>query len=224
MATRRVSGCATGNGGGTAMTDVIHLSTDELVKAINDEYGVILASERNKLPKAIAIGEKLVALRPRIAPNHGEWKAQFTGPERRLRISYETATVYIRLFERQAEWRKAAAEKNADPTSLTIEDVLRLLAKPKPEADNKGKSSKAAKAAVAEPATDPKPMVTLPPDQVVKNLELDYGDMFEALKRKYDRDDLLELTKRLAADLGMVLMPISQSQALMEAINVPATQ
>ena len=50
------------------MTTVIHLSTDELVKAINDEYGVILASERNKLPKAIAIGEKLTALRPRIAP------------------------------------------------------------------------------------------------------------------------------------------------------------
>ena len=59
------------------MTDVIHLSTDELVKAINDEYGVILVSERNKLPKALAIGEKLTALRPRIAPKHGEWKAKF---------------------------------------------------------------------------------------------------------------------------------------------------
>jgi hypothetical protein len=51
---------------------VIHLSTDALVKAINDEYGLILVSERNKLPKALAIGEKLVALRPRIAPN-GQW-------------------------------------------------------------------------------------------------------------------------------------------------------
>src|SRR5262245_64323315 len=114
MATRRVSGCATGNGGGTAMTDVIHLSTDELVKAIKDEYGVILASESNKLPKAIAIGEKLVALRPRIAPNHGEWKPKLR--EHCPRISYETATVYIRLYERQAEWRKLAADKHADPT------------------------------------------------------------------------------------------------------------
>jgi hypothetical protein len=166
------------------MTDVIHLSTDELVKAINDEYGVILASERNKLPKAIAIGEKLVALRPRIAPNHGEWKPKLK--EYCPRIRYETATVYIRLFERQADWRKAAAEKNADPTFFTIEDVLRLLAKPKPETNDKPKSSKAAKGAV-EPATEPKPIATLPPDEVVKNLELDYGDMFEALKRKYNQ-------------------------------------
>jgi len=181
------------------MTDVIHLSTDELVKAINDEYGVILVSERNKLPKALAIGEKLTALRPRIAPKHGEWKAKFK--ELRLKMSYETATIYIRLYERQAEWRA----KHADPTSLTIEEVLRLLAKPKPETSDKPKSSKAA---IAEPGNEPS-LATLPPDEQVKRIELDYGDMFEALKRKYDQDDLLSLTERLAAHLKMKLVPVS---------------
>jgi len=207
---------------------VIHLSTDELVKAINDEYGVILAGERNTLPKAIAIGEKLTVLRPRIAPNHGDWKSVFKPPKDKepkdkeplLQISYETATVYIRLFERQADWRKLAADKHVEPTSLTIEDVLRLLAKPKPETGDKPKSAKAAKAAIPESATDPKPNVSGPPDEIVRGLELDYGDMFEALKRKYDNDELLELTKLLAESLGMKLEPLPATiERLREALG-----
>jgi len=42
------------------MTDVAL----ELVKAIHDEYGLILATEHSNLQKALAIGQKLVALRP----------------------------------------------------------------------------------------------------------------------------------------------------------------
>jgi hypothetical protein len=111
------------------MTDVIHLATDVLVKAINDEYSEILASERNNLQKALTVGEKLVALRPRIAPKHGEWQAKLA--EHCPKISYETATLYIRLFERQADWRKAAAAKSVESTDLTIDDARKLLAKPK---------------------------------------------------------------------------------------------
>jgi Protein of unknown function (DUF3102) len=199
------------------MIDVIHLSTDALVKAINDEYALILVSERSNLAKALAIGEKLVALKSRI--EHGEWKLYL---KKHCEISYETAAVYCRLHSRQADWRKAAADKNVDPASLTIEAVLKLLAPPRPDTSDKGKSSKAAKAAVEEPGNEPSG-VSLPPDEVVMNLELDYGDMFETLKCKYDQDDLLELTKLLAANLGMVLMPISQSKALMEAIGTEAS-
>jgi Protein of unknown function (DUF3102) len=197
------------------MTDVIQLSDDALVQAINDEYSLILQNERGNLQRALAIGEKLVALKSRM--EHGKWKPYL---KEHCEISYETAAVYMRVYSKQAEWRA----KNADPASLTIEGVLKLLTKPTPDTVNKGSVSKPSKTtkAALEPAMDPKPS-SLPPDQIVKNLELDYGDMFETLKSKYDQDDLLELTKLLAAHLGIVLMPISQSKALMEAIGVAET-
>jgi Protein of unknown function (DUF3102) len=203
------------------MTDVIHLSTDALVKAINDEYGQVLASERSNLQRALAIGEKLKALRSRT--DHGEWRIWLVehGPN----LSYETATLYIRLWDNQSKLADAAEEKSVEPTDLTIDDFRRYLAKSKGDKTDKAKrpaKPKAAKAAV-EPAMDPKP-ASLPPEQVIKNLELDYGDMFEALKSAYGHEDLMELTQRLAANLGMVLMPISQSKALMEAIGVPEAE
>jgi hypothetical protein len=202
------------------MTNVIHLSTDALVQAINDEYAVILASERSNLPKALAIGEKLVALRPRIAPKHGEWKPALA--EHCPEISYETATVYIRLYTKQAEWRKAAVEKHADPTRLTIEGVLKLLRPETPDNANKGgkgKSGKSSKSEIPEPGNEPS-RVSLPPDEQVQHLELDYGDMFEVLKLKYDQDELTELTKLLAAQVGMTLMPAANSDALKKLLEI----
>ena len=62
--------------------------------------------------------------------------------------------------------------------------------------------------------------VSLPPDKVIKNLELDYGDMFEALKSAYEPDDLRELTQRLATHLGMTLMPAANSDALKTLLNL----
>src|SRR5262245_47929962 len=106
------------------MTDVAM----ELVKGINDEYGLILVSERNNLQKALAIGQKLVALRPLIAPRHGEWQAKLE--KHCPKLSYETATLYIRLFEKEAVWRAAAAAKSVEPTDLTIERARQLLRKP----------------------------------------------------------------------------------------------
>jgi hypothetical protein len=199
------------------MTDgVIHLSTDALVKAINDEYAVMLASERSNLAKALAIGEKLVALKSRI--EHGEWKPKLR--EHCPQISYETAAVYCRLHNQRADWRKAAADKNVDPASLTIEAVLKLLRPPRPDKGSGGKSSKAAKAAIPEPGNEPSG-ASLPPDEQVKQLELDYGDMFEALKGAYDQDDLLSLTERLAKHLGMTLMPLATTEALMRELGPP---
>jgi hypothetical protein len=104
------------------------LSTPELVKAINEEYSLVLAAERNNLPKALAIGEKLTALRQRVK-KYGEWQTKLK--EWCPKISYETATLYIRLFERQDDWRAAAAAKSVEPTDLTIDDVRQLLAKPR---------------------------------------------------------------------------------------------
>ena len=201
-----------------AVDGVIHLSTDALVKAINDEYALILVSERNNLQKALAMGEKLVALRPRIAPKHGDWQTELA--KHCQDLSYETANLYMRFWNNQDKLKDYAASKNVTVTDMTIQEARTALAKPKSDSD-KGKPRNVVNGAATEPGNEPN-TVTLPPDEQVKCLELDYGDMFEALKRKYDRDDLLELTKRLAADLGMVLMPLAQSQELMEALGVPA--
>jgi hypothetical protein len=109
------------------MTSVGDLSSDYLAKLINDEYEVVLVSERANLPRAKAIGEKLEVLRART--KHGEWQTKLR--EWCPRISYETATRYIRVYRRWPDIEQAAAVKSVKTTDLTIDDALRLLAKPK---------------------------------------------------------------------------------------------
>jgi len=109
------------------MSDYAQLTIPALAKLINDEYAVILQSEKANLPRALAVGEKLNAIRVRV--EHGEW--QDTYESYGLNISYETATLYMRLFVKQEEWRAAAAAKNVEPTDLTIDAARQLLAKPR---------------------------------------------------------------------------------------------
>src|SRR6516164_1684403 len=99
------------------MNTVYDLSSDDLAKQINDEYAVILNSERANLPKALVIAEKLNALRVRA--KRGVWKNQFSSYG--LKISYETASVYLRIWEHWDEIQKLAAAKSVDPTLLTID-------------------------------------------------------------------------------------------------------
>jgi hypothetical protein len=105
------------------------LSLPDLAKLINDEYAVVLASERNNLQRALAIGEKLMWLRARA--KHGEWQEKLKGwcPK----LSYETATLYIRLFEKRHIWEERARAESVETTDLTIEKVRQLLAKPRPK-------------------------------------------------------------------------------------------
>jgi len=185
------------------------LSAADLAKRINDEYGMLLAGEYRTFQPAQAIGEMLFAFRKDT--RHGEWQSKLV--KWCPKLSYETANRYIKLFQKQTEIARLAAAKNVKLTDLSIDAALKLLAKPKPESGDKPKSNKAAKAAVAEPATEPPQAMLGPPDEIVKRLELEYGDMFEVLKRKYDQDDLLSLTERLAAHLKMKLVPVtSQSE------------
>ena len=194
------------------------LSTKELVKAITDEYAVILGTERTNLQKALAVGEKLIALRPRIAPEHGQWQAKLE--EHCPTISYETANKYVRLSERWPDIQKAAKAKGVATTDLTIEAALKLIAKPKVEKSEKGKPNSVVKAAV-EPASEP-PMRLQAPDAALEGLAND--EMFHTLWNVYEnrQDDLLDLTTKLARSLGMELMPLATSKALMEAIAAPA--
>src|SRR5262249_33686889 len=111
------------------MTDFGDLSTNELAKQINAEYALILDAERTNLQKALAVGEKLIALRQRVAPKHGDWQAKLE--KYCPTLSYETATKYIRLCDKWDDIAKAARAKCVATTDLTIEAALKLIAKPK---------------------------------------------------------------------------------------------
>lgn len=195
------------------MINYTDLSTDDLAKLINEEYSVILHNERTNLPRAQMVGEKLKVLQDKA--EHGEWKTKLAEycPE----VAYETATLYIRLWNKREKLAELAAAKDVTVTDLTIQEARKLLATPKSGSDG-SRSKKAIKAAV-EPASGPEPR-SVPPDQVIRNLELDYGDMFETLKSTYDQDDLMSLTERLAAHLGMTLMPTGNSDALKTLLNI----
>jgi hypothetical protein len=188
--------------------DYGELSVPDLAKLINDEYSLVLASERNNLQRALTIGEKLLALRARA--KHGEWQEKLKGwcPK----LSYETATLYIRLFEKRDEWEERAKTESVETTDLTIERVRQLLAKPRPKPDtdstedDEGDDAEDADSAISRGEVSPGA------DKVVANLELDTGDMFEVLKKVYDHDDLTDIAKRLATHLGMTLVPARAQQ------------
>ena len=176
------------------MTDLIDLSTIELAKLINDEYAVILNNERTNLPRAMSVGEKLKVLQGKS--KHGEWQIRLK--THCPKVSYETATLYIRLWDKRDKLNELAKAKSVTVTDLTIQEARRLLATPKPN-DDKSKSVKVPKGGV-EPG-EPKPTLSMPPDKVIR--ELDCGELFDILRVVYDKDDRMSLTTKLAADLGM---------------------
>src|SRR5262249_23623583 len=154
-----------------------NLTPVQLAKLINDEYAVVLASERTNLQKAMAIGEKLTKLRAWVAPEHGDWQAKLKlyCPQ----ISYETATRYVQLWTKRADLEKAAAAKSVATTDLTIEEARKLIATPKskpnkPKDTSKGKPPSVAKGGV-EPGVEPPPS-SWPPDRILKELALEEGD------------------------------------------------
>jgi len=116
------------------VADYLDLSAAELAKQINDEYAVILASERTNYPRALSIGEKLVALRR--GAEHGEWQTKLK--THCPKLSYETATKYVRCWKNQKDITQAAAAKGVVTTDLTIELALSLIATPKRDKGNSG--------------------------------------------------------------------------------------
>jgi hypothetical protein len=189
------------------MTDYANLSDTDIAKLIDDEYAVILASEKANLPRARAIGEKLSILRVRF--DYGKWQDHFESLD--LTISYETATLYMRLYANWSEIVKLCKTKNVEPTDLTIDAARQLLTKPRTKTSTttstSGTTTSGSQGTTSTNNDDPEPDdEEKPPDQVVKDLELDAGDMWEVLKVAYDRDGLLVIAQRLAAHLGMTLV------------------
>jgi len=189
--------------------DYGELSVPDLAKLINNEYGMVLASQRNNPQRALAIGEKLVALRARAKP-HGEWQEKLKGwcPK----LSYETATLYIRLFEKRDVWEERAKAKSVEPTDLTIEEARQLLTKPKRESDSNSESDSDSDADGDEDEGEVSAGATPGADKVVAGLELDTGDMFEVLIKVYDLDEVTDIANRLATHLGMTLVPARAQQ------------
>jgi hypothetical protein len=182
--------------------DYAELSLRDLTKLINDEYSLVLASERNNLQRALTIGEKLMALRARA--KHGEWQEKLKGwcPK----LSYETATLYIRLFEKRDVWEERAKAKSVEPTELTIEGARQLLANSKPESDSDSESDSSSDSDGDADESEGSEGAAPGADKVVADLELDTGDMFEVLKKVYDHDDLTDIANRLATHLGLTLV------------------
>jgi len=196
------------------MNTVYDLSSDDLKKQINDDYAVILNSERANLPRALVIAEKLNALRARV--KRGEWKTKF--PEHGLNISYETASVYLRIWEHWPEIQQLAAEKSVDPTLLTIDGARELWAR------RKGDPAAATTDEEETDDDDGKPTVEAMEKKQAANAEEEAAELededvnlaaqrrervdetFEDLVRTYPQDELLDLTQRLAKHLGMTLV------------------
>jgi hypothetical protein len=219
------------------------LSSADLAKQINEDYSVILGSERANLPRALAIAPKLHVLRVRA---WGQWKTKF--PSYGLTISYETASVYLRVWEHWHEIQTLAAKKGADPTLLTIDGARELWArrkatdepdspdssneenetkeddvgsgggKPTPEAMKARETANAeaeAKALAEDESED-----DAETDAGIKSIGLDL--MFAQLMQVYSQDELMGLTERLAKHLGMTLMPLATTEALMRELGAPS--
>ena len=207
-----------------------NLSAADLAKQINDEYAVILNSEKANLPRALAIGEKLMHLRVRIPSE--EWKDKLEGycPN----ISYETATLYIRLFEKQAVWRAAAAAQNVEPTSLTIDAARRLLTKKRSttetadddeEQTDESDGKPTVAAMEAKQAANAEEEAAALNERLNRDVDVDadrrqrVDETFERLMRYYPQDELLDLTQRLAKHLGMTLVAEDTWDALKDAVK-----
>jgi hypothetical protein len=198
------------------------LSADALAKQINDDYSVILASDRANLPRALAIAEKLIALRARTV--HGQWQAKLAVwcPQ----ISYETARLYIRLYEKQDVWRTAAAAKSVETTDLTIDAARQLLAKPRATAaaddddddDEEGDGKPTAEAMIAKQTANAEEEAAALADVDIdaeRGQRVDHT--FTVLTQRYPLDELRDLTERLAKHLGMKLSPLSLTDKAREA-------
>lgn len=205
--------------------EAVHLATPELVKAINDEYAIILGSERANLPRALVIAEKLNALRARTI--RGQWKTKFYTFG--LKISYETASVYLRIWENWADIKWLAVQKSVDPTLLTIDGARELWARRKDTEEDDTEDA-------AE--GDGKPTVEAMEARQAANAEAEAAELADddvdvdaerrqrvdrtlaVLMRTYPQDELLDLTERLAKHLGMTLMPLDTMTALAETLSL----
>jgi hypothetical protein len=136
----------------------------------------------------------LVLLRNRRNDKQG-WREYLK--EKCPKLSYETATLYIRLYEKQPEILAAAKAQSVTVTDLTVRSARKLIAKP----SGKGKppAKKAPTGGVQEPAITPKqPPPTL--KDLLSNQAAD--EVFAVLKDTWELDQLKDLSDRLLSHVA----------------------
>jgi len=146
-----------------------------------------------------------------------------------LKISYETASVYLRIWEHWADIKWLAVQKSVDPTLLTIDGARELWARRKDTEEDDTEDA-------AE--GDGKPTVEAMEARQAANAEAEAAELADddvdvdaerrqrvdrtlaVLMRTYPQDELLDLTERLAKHLGMTLMPLDTMTALAETLSL----
>jgi hypothetical protein len=190
-------------------------TVSELVKKINDEYAVLLASERANLPRAMSIGDKLINLRRRVS-KQGKWQ-DWLG-KNFPKMSYETAALYYRLAENKEELAKRAREKSVTVTDLTIRQARELLAKPNPnKAGSKGK--KVRPGAVEEPGDAKANSPSTRPEDTIKDLDAD--ELFILVRDNCDAEKLRKLSDLLRDHITKVAVRRPLSDAATRAASPP---
>jgi hypothetical protein len=173
--------------GDAAMTEPLSdLGNSELIKRINDEVGIDLAAERSTYTRAVALGEMLVLLRARRNAKGG-WQEYLR--EKCPKLAYETATLYIRLYEKQDAILEAAKAQSVTVTDLTVRLARKLIAKPKATGT---KNKKSPAGGVAEPDKSK----STAPDDIIKALAPD--ELFDIVKVSWDGDQLRKLSTLLS--------------------------
>jgi hypothetical protein len=169
---------------------ITELGDTELIKRINDEVGIDLAAERSTYSRAVALGEMLVLLRNRRNKKDG-WQEYLR--EKCPKLAYETATLYIRLYEKQDAILAAAKAQSVTVTDLTVRLARKLIAKPG-KAKGEGKTKKPS--AVDELGNQPSAPSASPRDIN----DLDAGEIFAILKD--DADKLSALYQLIHEHMG----------------------
>jgi hypothetical protein len=186
----------------TETVAINELGDSELIKRINDEVGVDLASERTTYTRAVALGEMLVLLRNRRNDKRG-WQEYLK--EKCPKLAYETATVWMRLFKKQPEILAAAKAQSVPVTDLTVRLARKLIAKPSGKGKGSGKRSGNSHEFGNKP--EEKPL------QLKDFLQITAADeLFADLKVVYGEEQMRKLSTLISTHLG-VRRPLTQPQA-----------
>jgi hypothetical protein len=169
------------------------LGDSELIKRINEEVGIDLASERSTYTRAVALGEMLVLLRNRRNKKDG-WQEYLR--EKCPKLAYETATLYIRLYEKQEDILEAAKAQSVTVTDLTVRLARKLIAKPKAT----GTKNKKSPAGGVELGDAKASALRNAPDDIIKALAPD--ELFDIVKVSWDGDQLRKLSALLTEHVG----------------------
>ena len=180
------------------------LGDSELIKRINEQVGIDLAADRSTYTRAVALGEMLVLLRNRRNDKRG-WQEYLK--EKCPKLAYETATLYIRLFEKQDAILAAAKAQSVTVTDLTVRLARKLIAKPKPNDPKKPKKPMVIEEPAAEPKTKP---ITL--EDYLRDLAAD--ELFTALRQTYEEEQLRKLSSLLTVHLTKTVRPLAERPSL----------